>query len=103
MTKIETFSTANTRDLQQAFLAKLKEVAALVATTNLKAARAAHRWFNNRSILSKVTRDGVTKIEVCVPHPSPSGEGPTQEILIAKTRCALRDLLPDGTAIEVIR
>lgn len=73
----------------------------VVATTNLPAARRAHRWFNNRSILSKITRDGTTSIEVCVPHPS--GEGPDQEDLIENTRWALAALLPEGTKIDVVR
>lgn len=75
----------------------------VTAVTSLTAARAAHKWFHRRSILSKITRDGVTTIEVCVPHPSPSGVGATQEALIESTRKALADLLPDGTEIRVLR
>jgi len=73
------------------------------ATTNLPTARKAHTWFRNRSILSKITRDGITKIEVCVPHPSVSGQGPDQETLIESTRAALAALLPAGTPIGIIR
>lgn len=73
------------------------------ATTNLPAARKARTWFRNRSILSKITRDGTTKIEVLVPHPSVSGEGPSQETLIETTAAALAALLPANTSISIIR
>lgn len=74
----------------------------LVATASLKDAKRAHRWFYNRSILSKITRDGITTIKVCVPHPSASGEGPDQESLIERTRASLADLLPEGVEIKVV-
>lgn len=72
------------------------------ATTNLHDARKAHTWFQNRSILSKITRDGVTKIEVLVPHPSPSEGGLDQEALISSCREALAKLLPSDTKIETV-
>jgi hypothetical protein len=37
------------------------------AITDLKSARSANRYFRNRSILTKITRDGVTTLSMFVP------------------------------------
>lgn len=71
------------------------------ALTTKAAARSAYAWFRKRSILSKITTDGRTKIEVLVPDASVSGNGPSVDDMAKQIAGSLVELLPSGTEVVV--